>query len=136
MALDLGGTSAGCRLETSLGPIAIIAEKIAQSCRAGGRVIYVGAGTSRRIAALDAVEIPCTYGTPPGQFTAVIAGGSADAALNIEENFEEDQSAVPDMLLLQPGSRDVVIGITASGTAFFVRSALSAYSEFPPRHYE
>ena len=100
---------------------AIIAGKL----KGGGRVIYVGAGTSGRVAALDAVEIPCTYGMTRDRFVSVIAGGSADAALTIESDSEEDFSSVPDMILLQPGPLDTVVGISASGTAFFVRSALA-----------
>lgn len=102
-----------------------VAERMAVALRAGGRVIYVGAGTSGRVGALDAVEMPCTYGVAEDRFVAVVAGGVSDASLTIEGNAEEDFSAVPDLLLLQPGSRDVVLGISASGTAFFVRSALA-----------
>jgi len=102
-----------------------VAMKMATAIRNDGRVIYVGAGTSGRIGALDAVEIPCTFGLPSDRFVAVIAGGSSDACLTIESNSEEDISAVPDMLLLQLTPRDIVIGISASGTAFFVRSALA-----------
>jgi N-acetylmuramic acid 6-phosphate etherase len=92
---------------------------------AGGRAIYVGAGTSGRLAAIDAVEIPCTFGMARERFVAVIAGGIADAAVSIEEDAEEDFSAVPDLVLLNPGPDDFVVGISASGTAFFVRSALA-----------
>jgi N-acetylmuramic acid 6-phosphate (MurNAc-6-P) etherase len=58
-------------------------------------------------------------------FVSLIAGGSADATLTIESDSEEDFSAVPDMILLNPGPLDTVVGISASGTAFFVRSALA-----------
>lgn len=102
-----------------------VAERMAEALRAGGRVIYVGAGTSGRVGALDAVEMPCTFGVAEDRFVAVVAGGVADAPLTIEGNAEEDCSAVPDVLLLQPGPRDVVLGLSASGTAFFVRSALA-----------
>ena len=102
-----------------------VAARIAEAVGAGGRVIYVGAGTSGRIGALDAVEIPCTFGLSEDRFVALVAGGVADAALSIESEGEEDISAVPDMVLLQPGRRDVVIGLSASGSAFFVRSALA-----------
>lgn len=105
-----------------------VAERMATAITQGGRVIYVGAGTSGRIGAMDAVEIPCTYGMAPERFVAVIAGGVADACLTIEGNHEEDFSTVPDMLLLQIKAEDVVIGISASGSAFFVRSAL-AYAQ-------
>lgn len=105
--------------------MAAVATRMTAALRAGGRVILVGAGTSGRLAALDAVEIPCTFGEDPTRFVAVIAGGIADACLTVEGDGEEDHSGVADLLLLQPGSQDVVIGISASGTAFFVRSALS-----------
>ncbi len=101
------------------------AEWIAEALRSGGRVIYLGAGTSGRLGALDAVEMPCTYGLRRDQFVAVIAGGVADACLSIESDFEEDDFSIRELLVLQPSSRDVVIGISASGTAFFVRSGLA-----------
>jgi N-acetylmuramic acid 6-phosphate etherase len=102
-----------------------VAVRIADALAAGGRVIYVGAGTSGRIGALDAVEVPCTFGLPEDRFVAVVAGGVADATLTIESEGEEDFSAVPELMLLQPDPRDVVVGLSASGTAFFVRSALA-----------
>ena len=74
---------------------------------------------------MDAVEIPCTYGFPADRALCLIAGGVADAAVEIESDFEEDASAVPEMLLLDIGSQDVVIGISASGTAYYVQSALA-----------
>lgn len=101
------------------------AEMIAGAIRQGGRVIYVGAGTSGRLGALDAVEIPCTFGLKKNRFVPVIAGGVSDASLEIEGQGEEDISAVPDMILLDVNAMDIVVGISASGTAFFVRSALS-----------
>jgi hypothetical protein len=110
--------SAGEKLAASLPVIAQVAERIAAVVPQGGRVIYVGAGTSGRVAAVDAVEMPCTYSTPLDQFVAVIAGGASDVALTIEENNEEDASSVADLILLQPGPRDVVVGISASGSAF------------------
>jgi N-acetylmuramic acid 6-phosphate etherase len=121
--------AAGKRLKNSLSIIADTAEKMADSLLNNGRIIYVGAGSSGRIAALDAVELPCTYGLSRDKALAVIAGGVAGAAIDIERNFEEDASAVPDMLLLNLTDKDVVIGISASGSAYFVQSAL-AFSKF------
>jgi N-acetylmuramic acid 6-phosphate etherase len=120
---------AGRRLEDSLGSIAGIAERMADVLLNSGRIIYAGAGTSGRIAAVDALEIPCTYGLGKDKILAVIAGGVADAAVDIEYNFEEDTSAVPDMLLLNLTGKDMVIGISASGSAYFVQSAL-AFAKF------
>ena len=118
-------TAAGNALEHSLDALASLASHIISQWDDGGRILYVGAGTSGRLAALDAVEIPCTFGCSPDRVVAVIAGGLIDSALRIESEGEEDFHAAPDLILLQPGPRDTVIGISASGSAAFVRSALS-----------
>jgi len=116
---------AGETLKSSLPFISNIAGKSVDRIRAGGRMIYVGAGTSGRIAAMDAIEIPCTYGFPEDRMLALIAGGISDEAMSIESDFEEDASAVPEMLLLNIQSKDVVIGISSSGAAYYVQSALA-----------
>jgi N-acetylmuramic acid 6-phosphate etherase len=116
---------AGCALESNLLQLAAISDKVADRISRGGRLIYVGAGSSGRIAAVDAVEIPCTYGISADRVIAIIAGGSADAAMDIEGNFEEDASGVAEMLLLNISSKDLVIGISASGSSYFVQSALA-----------
>jgi len=112
-------------LKTSLPIMANIADKSVSRINNGGRIIYVGCGTSGRIAAMDAVEIPCTYGFPEERILAVIAGGVSDAAIEIESDFEEDASAVPEMLLINIKRDDIVIGISASGAAYYVQSALA-----------
>lgn len=106
-------------------PLAKVSSLVAKAIRKEGRVIYVGAGTSGRVAAIDAVEIPCTFGEAPTRFVPVIAGGISDSALTIESDNEEDHSSVSDLILLGVKKEDIVIGISASGTAFFVRSALA-----------
>ncbi len=115
----------GEHLYNSLPLISEIVDKVVSRINSGGRIIYVGAGTSGRIAAMDAVEIPCTYGFPEDRILSVIAGGISDAAIEIESEFEEDASAVPEMLLMDIRAEDVVIGISASGVAYFVQSALA-----------
>jgi N-acetylmuramic acid 6-phosphate etherase len=116
---------AGDLLKDSLPIISDIADKSVTRICAGGRIIYVGAGTSGRIAAMDAVEIPCTFGFPEDQILALIAGGVSDSAIEIESDFEEDASAVPEMLLMNIQPEDIVIGISASGAAYYVQSALA-----------
>lgn len=101
------------------------AEKIAERFRAGGRLVYLGAGTSGRLAALDAVELPCTYGIEESRAVALVAGGNDEAALTIESNSEEDASSVPELLLLDLKPEDTVIGISASGSAYYVRSGIA-----------
>ncbi len=104
-------------------------DEVSERVNKGGRIIYVGSGTSGRIAAMDAVEIPCTYGFPENRILALIAGGIADASIEIESDFEEDASSVSEMLLLNITALDSVIGISASGTAYYVQSALAFAKE-------
>ena len=115
----------GEALKESLSKISNVVDIVVKKIEKGGRIIYVGAGTSGRIAAMDAVEIPCTFGFPKDKVLVLISGGITDAALEIETNFEEDASAVPEMLLLDLCPEDSVIGITASGSAYYVQSALA-----------
>ena len=78
---------------------------------------------------MDAVEISCTYGFPEDKILCLVAGGIADAAIEIESDFEEDASSVPEMLLMNIKPEDTVIGISASGTAYYVQSALALAKE-------
>ena len=116
---------AGDQLQKSLPSLVPLVDLISEKIRHGGRIIYIGAGTSGRLAAMDAVEIHCTYGFPEDRILTLIAGGIADAAIEIESDFEEDASAVPEMLLLNITSDDTAIGISASGNAWYVQSALA-----------
>lgn len=116
---------AGQWLKESLPIISEVVDESAERLKHGGRIIYVGAGTSGRIAAMDAVEIPCTYGFPEDRIITLIPGGIADASIEIEDDFEEDASAIPEMLLLNIQKNDVIIGISASGSAYYVQSALA-----------
>ena len=115
---------AGSNLELSIPIIASVVEKVTERLLAGGRLIYVGAGTSGRLAAIDTVEIACTFGFPRDRVLTFIAGGIADAAIDIETRFEEDASSVPDLLVANVSEKDVVVGISASGSAYYVQSAL------------
>jgi N-acetylmuramic acid 6-phosphate etherase len=92
--------------------------------RGGGRVFYVGAGTSGRLGVLDASEIPPTFGAPPDLFQGLIAGGMP-ALTRAQEGAEDRPSGARDDLD-QAGLRagDFVIGIAASGTTPYVRAAL------------
>ncbi|HTS89178.1 MAG TPA: N-acetylmuramic acid 6-phosphate etherase [Gemmatimonadales bacterium] len=113
------GIVAGARLE-----IARAIDLIEGAFRAGGRLYYVGAGTSGRLGVLDAAECPPTFGTDPGLVSGIIAGG-AKALLRSVEGAEDDVNAgITEMDTQGVGPRDVVIGIAASGTTPFVRAAL------------
>jgi N-acetylmuramic acid 6-phosphate etherase len=103
--------------------IAALADALAGVIRGGGRLYYVGAGTSGRLGALDAAEWPPTFGTPRSLAVAVIAGGPRALQRAIEEI--EAQPKAGARALREVTGRDLVIGITASGTTPFVHGALA-----------
>src|SRR6266699_4450928 len=105
--------------------IARAIDLVVDALRQGGRLLYVGAGTSGRLGVLDASECPPTFGTPPEMVVGVIAGGYS-ALVKSSEGAEDDVNAgmaAMDQALVAPG--DFVLGIAASGTTPFVRAALS-----------
>src|SRR5437899_2148053 len=98
---------------------------IVEAFRAPGRLFYVGAGTSGRLGVLDAAECPPTFGVPPTMVTGVIAGGYG-ALVKSAEGAEDDVNAgAAAMDAAAVTNRDIVVGIAASGTTPYVRSALS-----------
>lgn len=100
-------------------------EMIAESMRKGGRLIFVGAGTSGRLGVLEAAEMPPTFGISHRQVQAIMAGGQ-DAVFRakegVEDNFEEGRRA---MARLRLTTKEVVVGVSASGMTPFVRGALT-----------
>jgi N-acetylmuramic acid 6-phosphate etherase len=93
--------------------------------RSGGRLVYVGAGTSGRLGTLDAAECPPTFGSPPDMVQAIMAGGAA-ALVRSAEGAEDDRDAGAAAVdTKETGPADVVLGIAASGTTPFVRGALA-----------
>jgi len=97
---------------------------VVQAFRAGGRLIYVGAGTSGRLGVLDAAEMPPTYGTEPDMVQGVIAGGPAALVRSQEraEDRTDDGAAAIEEKRVSP--RDFVLGIATSGTTPYVHGAL------------
>src|SRR5213082_1806557 len=105
--------------------IARAIDLVVDALRQGGRLIYVGAGTSGRLGVLDASECPPTFGTPPEMVVGVIAGGYA-ALVKSSEGAEDDVNAgMEAMDQARVTTHDFVLGIAASGTTPFVRAALS-----------
>jgi N-acetylmuramic acid 6-phosphate etherase len=101
--------------------------------RAGGRLIYVGAGTSGRLGVLDAAECPPTFGTPPEMVVGLIAGGEQALVRSVEGAEDDLDAATGAMDSLHVGPNDVVVGIAASGTTPFVQAALSRAHEVKAR---
>jgi N-acetylmuramic acid 6-phosphate etherase len=105
--------------------LAVGIEMITTSLRRGGRVVFVGAGTSGRLGILESAEMPPTFSTDPSLVQALMAGGR-DAIFGVkegsEDNYEEGARA---MTRFQPTRVDVVIGVSASGMTQFVRGGLT-----------
>lgn len=112
----------------ALPSVAELVEAALASLEHGGRVHYFGAGTSGRMAVLDAAELPPTYGVPPELFVAHLAGGDA-AVRRALEGSEDDEAEGAREAAESVGADDLVIGIAASGTTRYVRGALRAARE-------
>jgi N-acetylmuramic acid 6-phosphate etherase len=104
--------------------IAQAVDRVAESFAKGGRLIYVGSGTSGRIGALDASEALPTFGTGPGMVQFLIAGGEKALIWATEASEDSVELGRADMTRKKPGKRDVVVGIAASGMTPYTISAL------------
>ncbi len=105
------------------------AQLCADRLAAGGRLVYVGAGTSGRLATLDAVECVPTFGVPPSRLVPIVAGGPAALTKSIEGAEDNVRDAEQRMRRAAVGPMDAVIGVAASGVTPFVRAALD-YARF------
>jgi N-acetylmuramic acid 6-phosphate etherase len=105
--------------------IARAVDAIVSGIRKGGRLIYVGAGTSGRLAVLDAAECPPTFGISPNTVQAMIAGGKKALTSAVEGAEDSARNAVRDLRAKKLSRNDVVVGIAASGTTPYVLSALA-----------
>lgn len=106
--------------------IAALVDDVAARLALGGRLVYVGAGTSGRLAALDAVECETTFSVEPGRITALVAGEGAASALEQEAAEDDEDAGRADVARLALGERDAVVGISASGRSPYVHAALRA----------
>ena len=111
-------------VEKALPQIAKTIDAIALAIRNGGRLIYVGAGTSGRIAALDASECPPTFNTDPKTVQCVIAGGPAALSAATESSEDSRPLGERDIARRRPGKKDVVVGVAASGRTPYTIAAL------------
>lgn len=106
------------------GAIAEAAAKAAEAFQKGGRVVYVGAGTSGRVALADSAEMPPTFGVEPDRFIALVAGGASAAGTAIENAEDDDLAPVEEMNALRLTPDDIVIGLAASGRTPYVIGAV------------
>ena len=115
------------------GAIARAIELVEQAFRGGGRLIYVGAGTSGRLGVLDAAEMPPTFGVDPEMVHGVIAGGYQALVRSQEGAEDHPEDGVAAINNLDVGQRDFVLGIATSGSTPYVHGALSRARELGAR---
>lgn len=111
-------------LDKAEAEIAQVAEKASEAFLNGGRIVYVGAGTSGRIATMDAAEMPPTFGIDGNRFVALIAGGSSAGSEAVEDAEDDIAAAISAVNALHLTRKDIVIGLAASGTTPFVVTAI------------
>lgn len=107
-------------IEQSLDQITVVVDKIVEAFNKGGRLIYMGAGTSGRLGVLDAVECPPTYGTPKEMVIGLMAGGIEALEFAVEGAEDSVELAVEDLTRVNVNENDIVVGIAASGRTPYV----------------
>jgi N-acetylmuramic acid 6-phosphate etherase len=111
-------------VEKAIPQIEKLVEVISDKMLMGGRLFYIGAGTSGRLAVVDASECPPTYGVPYGLVIAIIAGGEKAITTAVEFAEDDPEQGWKDLELYNVTDKDVVVGIAASGTTPYVIGAL------------
>ena len=113
--INLEDQKVGAAVKKALPEIAQVIDMVAHALREGGRLIYVGAGSSGRLAALDACEIPAYFSTSPQTVQYIMAGGPKALASPVEVNEDSEELGKRDIARRRPSRKDVVIGLSASG---------------------
>ena len=111
-------------IRNCLPQIARCAELSGEALRAGGRIIYMGAGTSGRLGVLDAVECPPTFGVPYGTVIGLVAGGATAFDRPIEDAEDRPEEGIQDLKAINLQKEDILIGIAASGRTPYVLGGL------------
>lgn len=107
-------------VEEAIPQITKVVDKVVTQIENGGRLIYIGAGTSGRLGVLDAVECPPTYGVSPDVVMGIMAGGMKATTFAVEGAEDRKDFAIEDLKNVNLSSKDVVIGIAASGRTPYV----------------
>ncbi len=116
-------------VERAIPQIEALVEAVVPKMREGGRLFYIGAGTSGRLGVLDASEIPPTFGAPPAWVVGIIAGGDQAIRKAVENAEDNETQAWNDLQAWHINSLDTVVGIAASGTTPYVIHGLRACQE-------
>lgn len=111
-------------IEKHLEDIALVIDDVVDSFLKGGRLIYIGAGTSGRLGILDAVECPPTFSVDPSQVQGIIAGGEGAFIKAVEGAEDNKELAVKDLQAISLSSKDTLVGLSASGRTPYIVSAL------------
>ena len=111
---------------SSAAAVAAVIDAVVDRLHAGGRLVYVGAGSSGRLAAVDASECEATFSAAPGQVVALLAGADAPSSLEQEAAEDDAEAGRRDVHSLGVGATDAVIGISASGRTPYVIGAMEA----------
>ncbi|HEY6002270.1 MAG TPA: N-acetylmuramic acid 6-phosphate etherase, partial [Anaeromyxobacter sp.] len=122
--LHAGDLEAVRAVGRALVPLAALVDAAARALREGGRLVYAGAGTSGRLGALDAAECPPTFGVDPSRVHAIVAGGDLALRRSVEGAEDDRQAGAAAVRRARIGSRDLLVGISASGSTPFVLAAL------------
>lgn len=112
-------------VKRALPEIALVIDAVARSLREGGRLIYIGAGSSGRIAALDSCECPPYFSNDPHSIQYIMAGGPKALASPVEVNEDSEELGQRDIARRRPSRKDVVIGLSASGRTPYVVAAVA-----------
>ncbi len=116
-------------IHEALPAIEKLIDAVVESFRNGGRLIYIGAGTSGRLGILDAVECVPTFGTSPDQVIGLIAGGESAIRLAVEGAEDSEELAIEDLKGIHLNDKDIVVGIAASGRTPYVIGGLKYATE-------
>lgn len=111
-------------VEKCIPQIARLVDGAAERMRSGGRLFYIGAGTSGRLGVVDASEIPPTYGVPDGVVIGLIAGGDGAIRKAVENAEDDAEQGWRDILAYKPAPNDTLVGIASSGRTPYVLGAI------------
>jgi N-acetylmuramic acid 6-phosphate etherase len=112
-------------IEKELPKINTLIEAIVNKLESGGRLFYLGAGSGGRLSVLDVIELPTTYGVEPGMVDVILAGGKENLVLALEEKEDDTEAGWQMLVKKNITEKDIVLGISASGSTPFVLSALT-----------
>lgn len=111
-------------VESAADAVAVVVDKVAEAFLSGGRLFYIGAGTSGRLGLLDASECPPTFGSPPEQVQGILAGGLQAFERAVEHAEDRPEDGARELRRRGLTNKDVVVGISASGRTPFVLGGL------------